>query len=159
MTRQVIIAIMFCGVLGACDQKEAAKEPNKALEMLNAETALMSDPDRAGQELEKRLAQRVRVDSGLVLVEANLTLGLYVLPISTPWTLQCSDGMTIVFGNSVKHEVSRGDTSEDFEVDTSNEVLVTLTIGNIERKNCDVLATRIGKRLLAILGEDQRARQ
>ena len=67
--------------------------------------------------------------------------------------------MVVVFGNSVKHEVSRGDTSEDFEVDTSNEVLVTLTIGNIERKNCDVLATRIGKRLLAILGQDQRARQ
>ena|SRR6516164_8927482 len=90
MTRQVIIAIMFCGLLGACDQKEAAKEPNKALEMLNAETALMSDPDRAGQELEKRLAQRVRVDSGLVLVEAE-DLNLYVLPVSTPWTLQCSN--------------------------------------------------------------------
>ena len=158
MTRQVIIAIMFSGLLGACDQKEAAKEPNKALEMLNAETALMSDPDRAGQELEKRLEQRVRVDSGLVLVEADF-LNLYALPISTPWTLQCSNGMIVVFGNSVKHEVSRGDRSEDFEVDTSNEVLVTLTIGNIERKNCDVLATRIGKRLLAILGQDQRARQ
>jgi hypothetical protein len=112
---------MFSGLLGACDQKEAAKEPNKALEMFNAETALMSDPDRAGQELEKRLAQRVRVDSGLVLVEADLNL--YALPISTPWTLQCSNGMTVVFGNSVKHEVLRGDTSEDFEVDTSNEVL------------------------------------
>jgi hypothetical protein len=109
---------------------------------------------RAGPELEKRLAQRVRVDSGLLLVEAGFSPSLYVLPLSTPWTLQCTDGMTIVFGNSVKHEVSRGDTSEDFEVDTSNEVLVSLTIGNIDRKNCDVLAPRIGKRLLAILGQN-----
>jgi hypothetical protein len=29
---------------------------------------LMSDPERAGPELENRLAQNVRVDSGLVLV-------------------------------------------------------------------------------------------
>ena len=60
---------------------------------------------------------------------------------------------------AIRANMSRGDTSEDFEVDTSNEVLVTMTIGNIDRKNCDVLAPRIAKRLLTILGQDQRAQR
>ena len=141
MTRQVIIAIILCGLLGACEQKETAKEPNKATEMINAETALMSDLDRAGPELERRLAQSVSVDGGLLLVHTN-GLQLFVLPVSTPWTIQCFVGMTIVFGNSVT-----GDNSS-----TDNDVTLGLSTGQIEPKNCDILAPRIGKRLLAILG-------
>jgi hypothetical protein len=116
----------------------------------------LSDPERAGLELERRLTQRVRVDGGLILVEPALSL--FVLPISTPWTLQCSSGMTIVFGNSIRNEVSRGESSEDFESSTSNDVAITLTVGYIDQKNCEILGPRIGKRLLAILRQDQPAR-
>ena len=68
MTRHGIIAIMFCALLSTCDQSDAATKPTKETELIKAETALMSDPERAGPGLENRLAQRVRVDSGLVLV-------------------------------------------------------------------------------------------
>jgi hypothetical protein len=151
-----VAALAFFALLSACDNNEQAKKPNPASETINRETALMSDPEQAGPELEKRLAQRVRVDGGLILVEPALSL--FVLPISTPWTLQCSSGMTIVFGNSVNNSVSQGETSEDFEVETGNDVAITLTVGNIDQKNCEILAPRIGKRLLAILRQDQPAR-
>ena len=139
-------ALAFCFLLGACDNNDQAKKTNEGSETIKRETALMSDPNRAGPELEKRLAESVSVDGGLLLV--HTALFLYVLPVSTPWTLQCFAGMSIVFGNSVT-----GDDSN-----TTNDVTVNLTVGQIDQKNCDVLGPRIGKRLLAILRQDQPAR-
>lgn len=135
-----VVATMFCVLLSACGQKEQAQQPNKALEHIKQDEALTADPDRAEPELERRLAASVSVDGGLLLVRA-LTF-LYVMPVSTPWTLQCSVGMSIVFGNSIT-----GDNSE-----TENDVTVNLALGSISQDNCGVLAPRIGKRLLAILG-------
>jgi hypothetical protein len=135
--RKVVAALALCVLLSACSDKQPEK-PTEASEAIERETDLMSDPARAGPELEKRLAGSVSVDGGLLLVHAD-TLGLYVLPVSTPWTLQCTVGMSIVFGNS----------------ETNNNVTVNLSTGYIDPKNCDVLAPRIGKRLLAILGQDQ----
>jgi len=155
--REAVAALAFCALLTDCDNNEQAKKINQPSELIKQETALMSDLDRAAPELEKRLAQRVRVDGGLVLVDAA-PLGLFVLPISTPWTLRCFGGMTIVFGNSISNEVSRGDTSEDFESSTSNDVAITLTVGNIDKKHCEILGPIIGKRLMAILGQGQPAR-
>jgi hypothetical protein len=154
----VVIALACLPLLAACDNNQQAKKSNSASELIEKETALMADSDRAGPELEKRLADRVKVDGGVLLVRTGMDQ--FVLPVSTPWTLRCSGGMSIVFGNWVSNEVSRGDSNEDFEVRTTNDVEVLLTIGNIDDKNCEVLAPRIGKRLLAILGgPDQRARQ
>jgi hypothetical protein len=59
----------------------------------------MADPTRAGPELERRLTESVKVDGDLIMVRA--VGALYVLPVTTPWTLQCFVGMSIVFGNSV----------------------------------------------------------
>jgi hypothetical protein len=147
----VIAAFVFILSLSACDDDQQSKKPNQTLELIKQETALMSDLDRAGPELESRLAQRVRVDGGLILV--NAAMGMFVLPTSTQWTLQCSPGITIVFGNSVHYSVSRGETSEDYDVDTGNDVVVSLTIGDIDPKACNILGPRIGRRLLAILND------
>jgi hypothetical protein len=97
---------------------------------------------RAGPELDRRLAERVSVDGGLLLVRTGTFL--YVLPVTTPWTIQCFVGMSIVFGNSVS-----GDNSN-----TNNDVTVNLASGVVDPENCEVLAPRIGKRLLAILGQE-----
>jgi hypothetical protein len=117
-------ALAFCFLLGACDNNDQAKKANEGSETIKRETALMSDPNRAGPELEKRLAESVSVDGGLLLVH-TITGGLYVLPVSTPWTLNCWCGMSIVFGNSVT-----GDDSN-----TTNDVTVNLTVGQIDQKN------------------------
>jgi hypothetical protein len=140
--RKLVAALALCVLLSACSDKQPEK-PTEASEAIKRETDLMSDPARAGPELEKRLAESVSVDGGLLLVHALMSL--YVLPVSTPWTLQCTIGMSIVFGNSVS-----GDNEE-----TNNNVTVNLSTGYIDQKNCDVLGPRIGKRLLAILGQDQ----
>jgi hypothetical protein len=147
-------------VAGGLRRQTASQEIELRLGINSEGNGAMSDPDRAGPELERRLAERVKVDGGIILV-SPMTMDLFVLPVSTLWTLQCSlGGMSIVFGNSVTNEISRGETSEDFHSTTSNDVEVTLTVGTIDDKNCEVLAPRIGKRLLAILGgPDQRARQ
>jgi hypothetical protein len=138
--RKGVATLAFCVLLGACDNNEQAKKPSQESEIIKRETALMSDPNRAGPELEKRLAEGVSVDGSLLLVH-TITGSLFVLPVSTPWTLQCWFGMSIVFGNSVS-----GDGSS-----TDNDVTLNLTVGQIDQKNCDVLGPRIGKRLLAIL--------
>jgi hypothetical protein len=158
MTRQVIIAIMFCGLLGACDQKNSNEEVSKKAALAaKGEATLMSDPERAAPELENRLAQNVRVDGGLVLVHTEM--GLSVLPVSTPWTVQCGVGMTVTFGNSVTSSLDRAEESKDVEYSTGNDVRLILTATPIF-KECDILAPRVGKRLLAILGwQDQPARQ
>ena len=136
-------ALALCVLLSTCADSEQAKKPTEPSETIKRETDLMSDPNRAGPELEKRLAESVSVDGGLLLVHTNMFL--YVLPVSTPWTLHCTVGMSIVFGNSIT-----GDNSE-----TTNDVTVNLSTGYIDPKNCDVLAPRIGKRLLTILGQSR----
>jgi hypothetical protein len=141
--RKVVGAFALCVLLGACSDSEQAKKPTQASETIQRETDLMSDPSRAGPELEKRLAESVSVDGGLLLIHKFTSL--YVLPASTPWTLQCFVGMSIVFGNSIS-----GENSE-----INNDVTVDLTVGVMDEKTCDVLGPRIGKRLLAILGQDQ----
>jgi len=138
-------AVALCILLGACgkkDQAQQAQQPSKALEEAKKDEALMEDLDHAGPELERRLAESVSVDGNLLLVHADPFL--YVLPVSTPWTIQCFAGMSIVFGNSIS-----GDNSS-----TNNEVEVDLAAGIIHQKNCEILAPRVGKRLLAILGQD-----
>ena len=110
----------------------------------------MSDPERSGPELESRLTQNVTVDGGLVLVRTEM--GLSVLPVSTPWTVQCGAGMTVTFGNSITSSIDRDEDDKAAEYNMSNDVKLILTVMPIQ---CDVLAPRIGKRLLAILGQDQ----
>ena len=109
----------------------------------------ISDPEQAGPELERRLAQKVRVDGGLILIDGPL--GSFVLPASTPWTLQCFGGMSIIFGNSVTNDIIARRFERRFPLDTSNDVVVYLSVGSISPENCKILAPRIGKRLLMML--------
>jgi hypothetical protein len=113
----------------------------------------MSDPERSGPELESRLTQNVTVDGGLVLVHTEM--GLSVLPVTTPWTVQCGDGMTVTFGNSITSSIDRDEDDKAVEYNTSNDVRLILTAMSIFNQ-CNVLAPRIGKRLLAILGQGSR---
>jgi hypothetical protein len=81
-----------------------------------------------------------------ILTSAEASASLSVLPANASWTLQCGVlGMSIVFGNVV-----RGDQES-----VRNDVIVDLSIGQIDQNNCAILGPRIGKRLQAILKQDQ----
>ncbi len=143
---------MFCAVSGASHAKDPnAEAAQKAASMAKAEQTLMSDVNRAGPELEKRLAEAVKVDGGLLLVRTEM--GLSVLPVSAPCTtLQCGAGMVVTFGNSVTSSVDRDESTKDVEYQaSSNDVRLVLTAMPIFDE-CDVLGPRLGKRLLALLG-------
>jgi hypothetical protein len=140
------LALTVCVLLCACGENDSAQKANGAEELIKSETALMADPERAGPELERRLTDSVRADGGLLLVHSRGGI-LYVLPATTPWTLDCFfAGMSIEFGNSIT-----GDNS-----DTSNDVIVNLTTGQIDQRNCDILGPRIGKRLLAMIEQAEK---
>jgi len=149
--RSYLMIGALCVLLCTLGEKGKAQQPNKERELINAETELMSDPQRAGPVLEERLAQRVKVDSGVIMIDVGGFF--YVLPTSTSWTLECFNGMSIIFGNSVTNDVSRGDSNKDFESRTSNDVVVLLSVGSISPENCKILAPRVGKRLLTMLGQ------
>jgi len=109
-----------------------------------ADTALLVDPERAGQEFEKRLMQTVSVQDGLVLIrDPNIEKWfLTILPVNAPWSMTCGiTGISIIFGTSVS-----GDSSS-----VGNNDEVELTRAKIDQKQCAVLGPRLGKRLLVLL--------
>ena len=61
---------------------------------------LMKDAATAGPELEKRLADSISVQDGLIIVRA--TRGMHVLPDNSPWVITCgSEGVPVTFGSAV----------------------------------------------------------
>lgn len=137
--------IAFYLLLGACDDKDPAKQPNDALAKIDKETALMADPERAATELEQRLAANISASDGFVSISQN-TIVNYTFPTNTPWIIQCGyGGFSITFGSSISGTGG----------DVSNDVQVFLTSGEIDLKTCPMLGKRIGKRLQEMLGQDQ----
>jgi hypothetical protein len=136
------IAVTLCLALGGCDDGGKTQKSNEELEAAR-ETALMADAASAGPLLERRLVEKVRVVDGLLFT--NPFDDLFVLPANAPWTIACGlSGFSITLGNTI--------TGADGEVE--NGVKVILTEAQIDQKNCNVLAARIGKRLQSILGRD-----
>lgn len=104
----------------------------------------MADPERAGPELERRLQANVSAADGLVFVN-RFNLDLFILPTTTPWVIHCGPGLSITFGSSVT-----GSEGEE------NDVVVDLTMGQIDQKNCPIIGRRVGNRLQAILAAGPR---
>ncbi len=147
-TRLLSIALC-CLSVAACDESQKSRDKgqdaasNQAKRMIDEDTALLKDLDRAGPELERRLLQSVKVDDGVVLVR-DPVLGKvfsHVLPTSSPWVISCGSGLSIVFGTSVS-----GDGSS-----VGNDVELTLATGYINQDKCAILAPRLGKRLKTLL--------
>ena len=89
-----LLAVALCVLFSGCDQNDQDTKATKETELIKRETALMSDPERAGAELEERLAENVKVDGNVVLVHTPGGI-LYVLPVTAPWTLSCFAGMSL----------------------------------------------------------------
>lgn len=147
-SKGLAIALALFALLGGCDERDPAQTPNKMVEEVEKETVLMADPERAGSELEQRLMAKVSSVDGLLFVNNN-GFQLFVLPANAPWVIDCGlVGISITFGNSVSGS----------DGDVSNDVEIYLTQGRIDQKNCPIIGRRIGKRLLAILGQEKATR-
>jgi hypothetical protein len=149
--RSGAIALGFCVLLGACDGRNTDQKSNKDSEEIDKETALMADAERAGPELERRLQADVSAADGLVFVN-YFNVQLFILPATTPWVIRCGSGLSITFGSSVTGSVEKG------AGDVENEIVIYLTPSPIDQKHCSVLGRLVGKRLQAILRQDQAIR-
>jgi hypothetical protein len=138
------IAIALCSLIAACGQAESPKK-SKAEMMLDEDTALLKDPERAESELARRLLTRVQIKDGIVVVRNPVTSAIetYFLPTNTPWVLKCGmGGLSVVFGNSVSGEAA------------SNDVNVYLSFGSADQETCAVIGPRLAGRLKSLLQPD-----
>ena len=118
MTKTTSI-LLICLGLCACDQEgEQTKATEPDTEHSKLLAPLPTDPALALAELEKRLDASVKVSDGLVIVRDPVRpWSTSVLPITTPWVLNCGFGVSVVLGTAVS-----GDAT-----DVSNSVDVTLS--------------------------------
>jgi hypothetical protein len=152
-TAVFIAVFLACASMAACGEADAPKPKNFAQEMLARDRELMKgDFNSASQEFERRLATNLRLKDGLLLVrDPDPLLGriaLYVLPPKTSWTISCGmGGLSVTFGNSVSGGGVDGGSANDVEV--------RLAWADLEPRECDELAPRIGKQVLELAGASQ----
>jgi hypothetical protein len=133
--RLLSIVLLFLS-LGACDER---RQDTSAVD---PDMELMKDAGTAGPELEKRLADSISVQDGLIIVRA--TRDMHVLPDNSPWVITCgSEGVSVTFGSAVS-----GDGSY-----VGNDVELDLTMIFIGQADCGTLAPQLGRRLKAMLQE------
>lgn len=95
-----LVALALCFLLVACGENEPPKKTPET--NMDEDKALLKDVARAGPELEHRLLESIQAQNGIVTVRDQVKpVTLYFLPTTTPWVLQCGNGISIVFGSSV----------------------------------------------------------
>ena len=119
--RSVAIAFLLpltLTVISGCGpdyQQQQAKRDADAKTKYDAEAKKFATPARGLAELKRQLKSRVNVKDGFVVVQGGFLRGTSVLPISTPWMVNCGFlGMTITFGTSVSGD--RDDVGNDAQV-------------------------------------------
>lgn len=139
-----VVVLALVGALAACDDREktaAEKETDKRAAALVADLQadqelVKGDVGRVEVELESRLRKAVVMQNGLMIIHnpADAGTDMHVLPLSTPWMLNCGlVGIRAVFGSSVT-----GDNSS-----VQNDVEVVLTPAGVDQAVCDVLAPKL----------------
>lgn len=129
---------MRVGVLVALSMPLLACDKNQA------EQRLMSDLSSARPELERRIAEWVSVQNGLIILTENQgkrDFSMRAIPASTPWTVSCTDyGIELGFGFwLVEGESSIASESKKY-----------LTTAHLSEQQCKALVPVIGQELLAL---------
>jgi hypothetical protein len=150
--------------MAGCGPSDSSKEQitnadAKMLEKKTEEQQLLADSARATVQLVQRLRASVKMRDGLLMVDnesrtrllfpisettiASIpgAVSLSVLPLESPWVVNCGMGITVVFGNS------KDDGSELVNADSK----VWLTYVPVPKQVCEKLAPLIGKEIQAIL--------
>jgi hypothetical protein len=143
MSRMVPI-LGLCALLCACGPSEQPK-PSSPVDKKIADLLgpLPSDPSRASAELGRRLAASIKVQDGLLTVHDPIMgeINSSILPVNSPWVINCGIGISIVFGTSVT-----GDSNG-----AQNDVEISLTNAVIDQKTCAIVGLRLAKKLQSML--------
>jgi hypothetical protein len=137
-----LVLFLVCLTLQACGESSQSESKTKAKS--NPDAELLTNIDRAGSELERRLVQSVSAHDDLIFVQDPVLkkVASYVLPSNSPWVMTCGfGGLSIAFGTSIS-----GDGAS-----VGNDVELNLTTALITQDGCSALAPRLGRRLKALL--------
>ena len=149
-------ALLGCGdpeTSAAPESSETASSPGEhRISAHQAETRMMEHVPSAVKELSRRLAERVTITEGLVVVRTRQLLSLWLdglahdsnqfsliaLPASASWAVRCSpSGMDVVFGPWSEGVVTEGGG------DVGPSSSVALTNAQLSAAQCSELAPLI----------------
>jgi hypothetical protein len=123
--------VAFSTLLLGCDNNQA-------------EQRLMSDVSSAGPVLERRIAEWVSVQNGLIVLTENQgqnDFSIWAIPASTPWIVSCTDyGIELGFG----FWLVESDSS------ITREPKRYLTKARLSEQQCKGLVPVVGQALLAL---------
>ena len=153
-SRMRLIMLVLCSAisLSACGDQAAIEKQRKIAKISeaknaeravarSAEAAIMSDPEKALLELEKRLSDRITRHPGQVVSvifdSGTGAFSLKVLPISSPWQVHCSpEGLKIWLGSGLE-------TSSE---DIGGSALVNLTEARLSEQMCRAISPAIARK-------------
>lgn len=96
-----------------------------------------TNPDAVLPDILRRLDDQIRVKDGLITVMPEPGLETFILPVSSPWLVQCGAGAS----------VSLGSTTSGSEGSASSAVDVSLSYNLIDKSACAIVAPRVAARL------------
>jgi hypothetical protein len=125
----VLAGVSFLGYMLLSVRNELPKISKNALS-----SQRVTDPEAVLPLILTNLDHKIRVDGGLILITEEAGTNAYLLPVSTPWLIQCGPGVSIQLGA----------TSQGI---AGNEVNVGLFNGLVDKSACAVIAPRVAARL------------
>jgi hypothetical protein len=99
-----VAAIVAIVVLATYDTRRRQEIADAQAEKARraAELKLLLDPARAPAEIDKRLRDKLTVQSGVVTIAANFTAqDTFAMSAASPWTVSCGFGISILFGSDL----------------------------------------------------------
>ena len=130
------LALLSAAMLvSACNQERPApRDEGPAKDALLAQIQLAATPIASDEDIDTRLAAAISVRDGLLEVAGPIQS--YVLPLSTPWSVQCGIGLTVTLGPA------SGATANP---------TVEIFSGPVNQANCAKYGPRLAKGIEALL--------
>lgn len=141
--RKLVGALVVVGIalaISACDQSQPSK--GKGEVQMPPEMKRMLEPLPAGLQakievLGKRLNEYLSEEDGFYIVRDPVR-GMFqetILPVTSPWSIECGMGLKLVFGTGVS-----GDSAE-----VTNEATITLSMGLIPIEECKPIGLALAR--------------
>jgi hypothetical protein len=146
MRSLIVLATTLMFVLSGCNDEKAAERENANAEHATeyqAEIRLMSDLAKASPELERRVAEWISSEDGVLFIlddSGEPSFTLHAMPALTPWHVSC---------NEDEIELTLGSWEEGKD---RNAKLLTrsLSFANFSKESCKVLAGIVARKMMQI---------
>jgi hypothetical protein len=101
-------ALLVIGISSNCSVKAAGANNDPDIAKIQADAAMLTNPETGPAEIEKRLRTSLVVRDGMVMIHNQPTdYGSYTFLATDRWAVQCGFGLTVSFGST-----PRGDPNE-----------------------------------------------